>query len=136
MDQGVRLDHLFEGGAEGGHQHVGQVLDEADRVRDQGHLAIGQHQAPRGGVQGGEEPVLGEHRGPGQGVEEGGLARVGVADQGELRQGDPPLTQARAVPPQRLDLALELGDPRADPAAVAFELGLARAPGADAAAQA
>ena len=61
----------------------GSLRDEADGVGEQHGLAAGQLEPPGGGVEGGEEPVLDEHAGVGEPVEQGGLAGVRVADDGD-----------------------------------------------------
>ena len=70
-------------------------------------------------------------------VEERRLAGVGVADQrhGGHERLVAPLAQLSAPPAHLLDVVADHLDARADPAAVHLELGLARTPGADAAAE-
>ena len=57
--QGVRPGHLFEGGLEGVHQLVRQLVDEAHRVAHDDRLAFGEPHPAGGRVKGGEEHVLG-----------------------------------------------------------------------------
>ena len=61
----------------------GQAADEADRVGEQHRLAAGQRQAAGGRVERGEQPVLDQHAGLREAVEQGRLAGVGVADDGD-----------------------------------------------------
>ena len=99
-------------------------------------LAAGQVEAAGGGVDGGEQAVLDQHAGVGEAVEQGRLAGVGVADDGDRRQPGPGpgLALGPAVLGQLLEVGLELGDPPQQAPAVDLELGLAAAdPGADAA---
>jgi len=85
VQQGVGFGDLLQRGAEGGHQLGGQLLDEADRVGEEGGVAARQADAAGGGVERGEELVLGQHVGLGDCVEQGGFASVGVADDGDDR---------------------------------------------------
>ena len=87
------------------------------------------------GIERGEELVLGHHRRSGQRVEQGALAGVGVADEGDDRNRHVPSAVA-VVLAMGMDLgqlALDLDDPFAELAAVALELGLAGAAQTDAA---
>ena len=72
---------LLEGGAEGGHQFVREFADEPHGVGQQHPAAVRQGQPPEGGVQGRKELIGLEYPRLGQAVEQGGLARVRVADQ-------------------------------------------------------
>ena len=85
----VGLVDLFQGSTKGGHQHGGQLLDEADRIGEEHPPAAGQGHSSRRGIEGGKELVLHQHVGAGQGVEERGFAGVGVADQGDDGDGLP-----------------------------------------------
>ena len=78
-----------------------------------------------------------EHAGLGEGVEEGALAGVGVADQGDDGHGDglAALALLAADAPDGFELLLDVVDAQIDLAAVGLELGFAGAPGADAAAE-
>src|SRR5579884_162504 len=81
----VRIADLLQGGPEGGDQVRGQLLDEADGVGGQ-HLApAGQAPPARGRVQSGEQAILGANPGTGERIEQGRLARVGVAHDGDRR---------------------------------------------------
>ena len=134
VDHEVGQADRVEGRAERLHQLVGQLADEADGVGDQHRLAAGQGQLAGPGVEGDEQPVLGRHPGVGQPVEEGRLAGVGVADQGQLA-----MAAASTRPPLDLPGPLHLAQVvlqpvhAADqPPAVHLELGLTGPPGADA----
>ena len=91
----------------------------------------GQRHLAHGGVEGGEELVAGGDGGPGEAVEEGGLAGVGVADQGHDRVGHAAagLAVQAAGAADLLQLLLDAGDALGDLAAVELELGLAGAAG-------
>ena len=119
---------------------VWQVADEADGVREQQLVAVGLDPAG-GGVEGLEEGVVGAHARVRQGVHQARLAGVGVAGEGDARQGRrrPPLAldraragdvaqapaQGRHAAAQEAPVGLELrlaGAPRADPAAEPLEV--------------
>ena len=121
-----RLVDLLQRGAEGGDEQGGQVVDEADGVGEEHLPAAGNGAAPRGGIEGGEELVLGHHRRSGQRVEQRALAGVGVADEGDDRDRhvSPAVTVVLAMGMDVTQLALDVDDPFAELAAVAFELGL------------
>ncbi len=134
MDEERRLRHLLQGRPERLDQLVGEAADEPHRVADQHGFAAGQRHPPHRRVEGGEQPVLDQHTGLGEPVEERRLAGVGVPDQrhhGDLGPspclgvGGPGLTDSG-------QLALELGDPFQDAAAIRLQLGLTRAAGVDA----
>ena len=125
----VGLAHLFQGRAEGFHQFVRQVGDEAHRVRQDGRPAVGEVQHPQGGVESGEEHVLGHDLGLGQAVEQGRLAGVRVADQRHDRIG--PALSRRTLQGARAahlhQLLLQSPDLFRQQPAVGFDLGLAGA---------
>ena len=129
MDQQVGVDHHVERRTEGLDQLVGQLADEADGVGQEDGLAAGELQAPRGGVERGEEAILDQDPGVGHAVQKGGLAGVRVADDGDravagvaspLRLGGPVLPDAHQV-------LFEPADPAHEAPSVDLELGLARA---------
>ena len=133
MQQQVGLLQLFERGAEGGDQLGGQLLDEADRVREQHGVRLIEAAAAGGGVERLEEAVAGAHLGVGQRVYQGALAGVGVADQRD--QGDAgavaPAALLAALGAHLLKVFLEPLDLVADQAAVGLQLGFAGAARAD-----
>ena len=135
VDEQVRLGDHLQGRAKRLHQLVGQLAHEPDRVRQQHRLPAGQRQAPGPRVEGGEQPVLDQHAGVGQPVEQGGLAGVGVADQRHGGQAAAPagLALQAALLGQAAQVALEAAHAPHQAPAVDLELGLAGAPGADAA---
>ena len=106
-------------------------------VRMNGGVRRARHQAG-GRIERDEELVGRGAAGAGQTIEQGGLARVGVADEGDHRHAGAPAARraagggasARAASSPRIFI-----DALADHAAVGLELGLARSPRADAAAQ-
>ena len=135
VQEEVGLDDFLEGGLEGLDELVRELADEADGVAEEGVLVGGQAQAAGGGVEGGKELVLGEDGGAGEGVEKGGLAGVGVADNGD--EGPVAALAAAALGGavflDVLKVAAQAGDALEDAAAVDLELGLAVAAHADAA---
>jgi len=127
MEEEIGFDDFLEGGLEGFDEAVGKLADESDGVAEEDVLVGGEAEATGGGIESGEEFILGEHGGAGEGVKEGGLAGIGVADNG----GEGPLVALAAVAlgqalasddvefvPDPVDLFLGL-------AAVGFELGFA-----------
>ncbi len=135
VEEQVRLVDLLQRGPEGGHQGGGQLLDEAHRVGEEGLPSAGQGHPAGGGVQGGEELVLGHHLGVADGVEQGALAGVGVAHQGDDRHRIAP-SALPVLLPVFVDLGqllLQVGDAPPDLPSVHLQLGLARAADAHAA---
>ena len=130
----VRGQRLLERRAEGLDQLMGKLADEADSVGQQVAATADLERASRG-IQRVEEAVPHAHLGAGERVQQGGLAGVGVAGQGH---GGQPGTLALGAH----DAAGALGvlEPPAQgrdavtrKPAISLDLGLARAPGADAA---
>ena len=81
LQQDVGARYLLQRGPEGVHELVGQLVDEAYRVRDDCGLAFTQLHLARGWVHGREQPVLGLYDDlPDQRVEERRLAGVGIPD--------------------------------------------------------
>ena len=131
MQDQIRLAHLLQGGMEGRYQLVGQLVDKAHRIAEQGLAAVGQRHLPHHRVQGGEQLILRQHPRPGQGVEQGALPRVGIPHQGHPRHGFllPPLPPEAPLFFHRLERFPQLIDPSPDPPLVAFQLGFAGPPG-------
>ena len=128
---------LLQRRAEAGHQVVRQLADETDGVGHPGALALAELDFARQGVERGEQPVL-DHdlvlaRERPQNAR---LAGVGVADERDAQHRIAAGPQILAVPLDALELRLEPLDALPDDPAVGLELGLARAPEADAAADA
>ena len=125
MQDDIRLQHLFQRGAEGRDQFVRQIRDEAHRVGQDHAPPVRQAQAAHGGIERGEQEVLRHHVGMGQLVEQRGLAGVGIADQRD--DGIRHLLARRAMKPARalhlFDLLANLGEAFADQAPVGFDLG-------------
>ena len=121
-----RLVDLFKCGAERGDEQGGQVVDEADGIGEKHLPAAGNRAATSGGIECGEEFVFGHYRRSGQRVEQGALAGVRVPDEGDDRNRHVPsaVTVLLAMGVDVGQLALDLDDPFAELAAVAFELGL------------
>ena len=88
VDDDVGLAHLLQGCLEGGHQLVRQVRNKSHRIGQDGGAPRGQVEAAHGRIEGGEQLVLGLVLGLGQGIEQGRLAGIGVAHQGDHRKGD------------------------------------------------
>ncbi len=134
VQQQVGFGDFLEGRLERLDEAGGQLLDEAHRVGDQHRLTTRQLQAPGGGVEGGEQAILDENTGTGEMVQQGGLAGVGVPDDGDgVEPGPTPrLALVLAGAPQPAEILLQLGEPPLDAPPVDLELGLTRAPGADA----
>ena len=129
MQQQVGLGGFLQRGAEGRHQTVRQVADEAHRVGEHHFQTVAQAQTAGERIQRGKELVGGQRPGPCQPVEQRGLAGVGVADERDA-QGLAALTGTTAGAP----LAVDLLQARAQPTdlvvehpAVQLELGLAGA---------
>ena len=127
----VGLAHFLQGRAEALDQFVRQVGDEAHGVGDDGGAALRQADGALGGVQRGEQQVLGQDLRARQPVEQGRLAGVGIADQGDRgERGLLPLFPVQAAgAADLLQLALQLDDAVGDQAAVELDLGLAGAAG-------
>jgi hypothetical protein len=103
---------------------VGQLLDEADGVRDQhARVGLGVERAD-GGVEGGEQLVGDQDVAAGQRAHQRRLAGVGVADEGDGRGAVAEVATGAVVALDRLELAADLGHAVADPAAVELEGGV------------
>ncbi len=74
---------FFESGAEARDQHVGKVADEAHGIGEKDLAAGGKLQQSKLGGESREHPGRFEHVGRSEGIEEGALAGVRVADQGD-----------------------------------------------------
>ena len=135
MDQQVGVDHHVEGGLECLDQLVGQLAYEADRVAQEHRLATGQLEPSRGGIQGGEESVLHQDLGVRQVVQQRRLSCVRVAHDGHRQVAGllAGLGLGGAVLADPTEVGLEAGDPTHEPSSVHLQLGLAGAPGTDAA---
>jgi hypothetical protein len=119
---------LLEGGGEALDQLVRKAADESDRVGDEVAAPV-VVEAPRRRVECLEEPVVHRDVGVGQGVQEGRLAGIGVAGEGDHGRVASlpglPLRLAPALkPPQALP---EHADSSPRQPAVGLELRLARA---------
>ena len=125
----IRGAHLFQRGAEGGDQVGRQIGHEADGVGQDRLLSGRQVEHAHGRVERREQLVAGADRGAGQPVEQGRLAGVGVADQGDRRVARPLARRAvqAARPADRIELAPDPGEPVVDAPPVQLDLGLAGA---------
>jgi hypothetical protein len=137
MNQKVRLAHFLKGGVEGFQQHRGQVLHEAYGVGQQHRPAIRQHDSARGGIQRGEHAVVHIGLRARQHIQQGGLACVGVADDGTAGEGQfaPRAALVDALAAEFFDFVAQVRDALADASLVDLQFRLARTARADAAAQ-
>ena len=115
---------------------VGKLGDKSHRVRQDHVQVVRDLQLPGGGVQGVKEPVIGRDPRTGKLIEQSGLSRVGVAHNGHHGDGilHPPFPLDPTDLTHLLQLRFQAGDPLPDVPPVAFQLGFAGTPGADAAA--
>ncbi len=139
MQDDSALNHFLQGGLEGLDELMGKLIDEADRVGDDGAGIVSQVEPPGSGIESREELVFHQYGSTGEPVEQGGFARVGVTDQRERKELLPgpafPLDLSDLL--QLVQVLLQGFDALADAPAVHLQLGLARtAVGADAAAHA
>ncbi len=130
----VGVGGLLERGPEGGDKIVGQIADEAHRIREHDREALAEVPVARARDERGEELVVGEGAPGGEGIEEGALAGVGVAHEadGEVLEVAPANLAALAGL-DGFELAAQEHLAVLDEAPVGFELGFAGASGADAA---
>ena len=137
VDQQIGFGQLLQRGLERGHQLMRELADEADGVGEDERGVAGRADQPCRRIQRDEEPIRGDPPGSRQLIEQGGLAGVGVADEGDHRiaGGLAAVAHEPAMHPHPLELLAELLDAVADDPAVRLELGLAGSPGPDAAAQ-
>jgi hypothetical protein len=128
---------LFKSCAEARNESVGQVADETYCIGEQNLAARRKLQLPEFGVESSEHARRLEHAGLGERIEEGTLACVGIADEGDHGYRDClatlPLLVADAA--YGIELRLDVVDAQVDLAAIGLELGLSRAAGPDAAAK-
>ena len=130
----VGVGHLLQGRAERLHELVGQVPHEADGVAHRVDPAVAGRRTTGGGVEGREQRVLDEHACVGEPVEQRGLARVGVAGDGDARDLVAPTTLPLGVAGglHVREVAAQLGDLGVDPAPVGLDLRLTGATATDA----
>ena len=87
VDDEVGRDHFLQRRPEGGDELGRKLRDEADRVGQDRLVEAGQRDLAHRRVESREQQVLGHHVGVGEPVEQGRLAGIGVADQGDHRPG-------------------------------------------------
>ena len=136
MEQHIGIFQLLQRCPEGVHQMMGQLTDKTHGI-GKNHIQIVRNLQLTGrGIQGIKEPVVGGNARAGQLIEQGGFARVGVAHNGHHRHGilHPALPLDPPDLPHLLQLRFQPVDPFPDVPPVAFQLGFAGAPGANAAA--
>lgn len=129
----VGVHGFFEGCSEGGDEVMREVADEADGVGEHGVVSASEVPLTGAGHERCEDSVVGVGAAFGEGVEEGGFARVGVADEsdGEV-VGVSFFDGAAFACLDFFELALEDCFAALDEAAVDFELLFAGASCADA----
>ena len=112
---------------------VRELADKPDRVGQENGLPTGEGKLAGGGVQRGEELVLREDAGSRQSVEQGGLTGVGVAHDGDAGQATAVAcgTHGAAVLFDNGQFRLQCVNTALHMAAVALQLGLTGAAGAD-----
>ncbi len=117
---------------------MGQLSDKPHGIGKEDFAPVLHFVAPGGGVQGVKQPVVGMNACAGQRVEQGGFPRVGISNQSN--EGRFPLASFPALGGSGLldvfNLLFQPGDALADMPAVGFQLGFARASGANGAAAA
>ena len=96
VEKNFRSLNLFKGGAKAGNECGGKVADEADSIGEQDLAAGRKLQLPEFGIESSEHASRFEHAGLGEGVEESALAGVGVADEGDDGDREPPRGAAAA----------------------------------------
>ena len=137
MDEKVCVFKLLKRCLERLDQMVGELCDEADRVRQQHVAGVTERELPRGGVERVKQPVVGGDVRAGQKVEQRGFSRIRVTDERHDRDAvfDAALPLDGAHLAHLGQLLTELLDARADVAPVGLKLRFAGASGADAAAE-
>ena len=133
MEQQVRVLQLLQGGLERLHQLVGELADKAHRIGYHHVQRVADAEQAAGGVQGIKETVVGRDARSGEVVEQGGLARIGIAN--DSHHGDlvfPPLLALGApYPAHVLQILPQLVNFPVDVPPVRLQLGFAGALGAD-----
>ena len=132
VEEEVGVAGLGEGGMERGDEVMGEVADEADGIGEEGAATTVDVPESGAGVEGGEESVFDEGACIREGIHEGGLARVGVADEADGKElaASSDLTIGAILDLD--EVFLEGVDAFSDESSVDFELLLAGATGADA----
>ena len=137
VEEHLGLRDFFERGAKAGDERVGQITDEADRVRQENAAAAWQFDGAEFGIERGEHARGRKHLRAGDCVEERAFAGVGVADESDRGDGDgfAALSLLAASSADGFKRELEVIDASLNLAAIGFKLGFARPASADAAAQ-
>ena len=113
---------------------MGELVDEADRVRDQHARPCCRDERADGGVQRREQLVGDVHLAAGERPHQRRLSRVGVADQRDPAHVPAARALRALLLGQRRQIAGQFGDAVADLPAVELQTGLARALASNAAA--
>ena len=136
MQQKIGVFQFLQCGAEGIHQMMGELCNEAHGVGENHVQIVGYLQLAGCGIQGVKQPVVGGNSRTGQPVQQRGLSRVGIAHNGNHRyrifHSPFPLDGTHLA--HLFQLRLQPVDPLADVTAVGFQLCFTGATGADAAA--
>ena len=137
VEQKLGLGDFFERGAEAGDEGVGQVADEADRVRQKNAAAAGQLDGAQFGIERGEHARGRENVCAGEGIEERAFAGVGVANESDRGHGNrfAALALLLAHAADGFKILFEMVNAALDAAAIGFELRFARSARTDAAAE-
>mgnify|MGYP003693800959 CR=1 FL=1 len=137
VEEHVGLFELLEGRLEGRHELMGELADEAHGIgEDEGSVGRARDEPGRR-IESDEEPVGSGVLRSRQVIEQGGLAGIGIADEGD--HGHPgrlaPVAEEATMHAHSPELAADLLDAMTDHAAIGLELRFTRAPRADTPAQ-
>ena len=129
VKQQVRVTDLLKSRTKRLDELCRQRADEANGVRKGEKSSIRGLCSADSRVEGGKQLVVNKDPGTGEPVQQGRLAGVGIARNGDAGDASCLATVTLGVPRRLhgLDLALELGDPAVDPTPVELDLGLTRA---------
>ena len=125
VEQQIGLHRLFQGGAEGGEEMMGQALDETHGVGEEHRASPVEIHRAGGRIEGGEEAVLDEDLRARERPHQSGLAGVGVSHEGDTEAIAAPLARGRHPRADTAELAPQAADAVPDQAAVDLELRLA-----------
>ena len=135
FDQKIGFAQLFERRAKRVDEILRKIGDESDRVGEAYVTVRSQVDAANRRIEGGKRLVGYERIAIRQRVEQRGLSDVGISDQRDERLAAPRSPPRCALPPYVFELTAQHRNASADPPAIDFEFGFARAARADATAQ-
>jgi hypothetical protein len=137
MEQKIRFAQLFQSGAKGPEQFVGEIPDKSDRIGNDDLSILGKTKSATGGIQGLEHPIIRRHLAPREDVEESGFSGIRIADQRQNRQAMPSPARPTLVlmPGKMRELPLKMRNPVPNPPPIGFQLGFTGPSGPDAAAE-